>query len=605
MHAGHPLYVLILALLLSLGAGCPPPATGPDRPDRVTLTILATNDLHGQLEPQELMTHERPPRRFRVGGAEALAATVASLRASNPSGALLLDAGDSIQGSLVSNTFEGRPVRELLEQLGYAAVAIGNHEFDFGPRGPGPGGSASDRSARGGGDPTGALKAWIAGARFKALAANIIDRSTGRPVDWPNVQPTAVFERAGVRVGVIGVTTPATEVTTMPAHVSGLRFSPMLEAVRRHATRLRASGVGVVVVVAHAGGSCSGRSCSGEIFSDLLDHLRPGEVDVVIAGHTHRGIWRRYRGIPVVEACARGVALARVDLEVDRARNRVVGARVPPPVPVCHDLFQDTGDCEGLVRTGEPRGRLVPSPLLRRYADDARRAGGLVRRFVRRLGPARSRVLTRVARPLEHDGGAASSLGTLFARALLAAVPGADFAVVNSGSLRSDIPAGPVNLARLYSVFPFDNRVATVDLDGPEVRALVSTLLRNGHGILQVANLRLGLECGGGKGRRLESLEDARTGAELSPTRRYRVVISDFLLTGGDGLGEVLDAIPPSRKQIHDALVRDEVARYLESLPQPINTPARPMLPAGIRVSGGDGTGRCPGAGRRTSKLCR
>jgi 5'-nucleotidase len=263
-----------------------------------------------------------------VGGAEALAATVASLRASNPSGALLLDAGDSIQGSLVSNTFEGRPVRELLEQLGYAAVAIGNHEFDFGPRGPGPGDSAPSRSAPGGGDPTGALKAWIGGARFKALAANIIDRSTGRPVDWPNLQPTAVIERAGVRVGVIGVTTPATEVTTMPAHVSGLRFSPMLEAVRRHAARLRASGVGVVVVLAHAGGSC-GRSCSGEIFSDLLDHLRPGEVDAVIAGHTHRGIWRRYRGIPVVEACSRGVALARVDLEVDRARNRVVSARGP------------------------------------------------------------------------------------------------------------------------------------------------------------------------------------------------------------------------------------------------------------------------------------
>ncbi|MFZ5785132.1 MAG: metallophosphoesterase, partial [Acidobacteriota bacterium] len=123
-------------LLATLVAGCPagrPPDPARTADDRVTVTILATNDLHGQLEPLVRYTREAPPRRYRVAGAEALAATLGSLRARDPGGTIVLDAGDFMQGSLTSNRHEGRPVRELLALLRYDAVAIGNHEFDFGP----------------------------------------------------------------------------------------------------------------------------------------------------------------------------------------------------------------------------------------------------------------------------------------------------------------------------------------------------------------------------------------------------------------------------------------------------------------------------------------
>src|SRR5262249_22466625 len=136
------------------------PAPVPQVPH--TLTIVGTNDLHGQIE--------------RVAILAGFVANVRAARAADGGAVLLIDAGDMFQGTLESNLAEGADVVKAYNRLGYAAAAIGNHEFDYGPVGP-------DVVAKHGEDPRGALKARISEASFPIISANIAD-DAGARIDW-------------------------------------------------------------------------------------------------------------------------------------------------------------------------------------------------------------------------------------------------------------------------------------------------------------------------------------------------------------------------------------------------------------------------------------
>ena len=129
----------------------------------VTISIVGTNDLHGHIEALP-----------RLGG---YLANLRRERARTGGGVVLVDAGDMFQGTLESNVNEGAGVVRAYNALAYDAVAIGNHEFDFGPVGP----QATARAA--GDDPRGALRARAGEAKFPFLAASVEDAATGRAPD--------------------------------------------------------------------------------------------------------------------------------------------------------------------------------------------------------------------------------------------------------------------------------------------------------------------------------------------------------------------------------------------------------------------------------------
>jgi 5'-nucleotidase len=544
---------------------------------RLHLTILTTNDFHGQLDPIRRYTDEPTPRIYRVGGAEALAATIEDLRAADPSGTLLVDGGDFMQGSLLANRFEGAPVRELFNLLRYDAAAVGNHEFDYGPVG------VPDPPLEGNLDPRGALREWIAKAGFPVLSANL-RKSDGGPLEWKNLHPTALIRRRGVTLGLIGLTTPETAITTMPAYAQGLRFEEWLPTVQREARALRSRGAQIVVLVAHGAAECRRHdtsTCHGYLFTAVLDRLDPGLVDLVVAGHSHVPIAHSYRGVLVVEACSRGQLVGRLDLVLDSKTKRVLASesRALPPVHVCHDVFKKTGDCAEQV--GDP-GPIVPSPLLAKRRAIVEKLDRVLSRYRDGIADASRRVLARAARPLIHRGVPVSQVGALLATALLASVPRADAAIFNGGSVRADLPSGQIRYSDLYEAFPFDNRLATVRLTGAQLTQVVEKLLTR-HGMPIVAGLRLKLRCG--PPRQLVLLLDGR-GRPLQPRRLYMVAISDFLLTGGDGLGPLMETVPKARKKIErQTVIRELIARYLErqtaelnSEQNPVVTPARTPL---------------------------
>ena len=517
-------------------------------PTRI-LSLVGTNDVHGGILPEN-----------GHGGLALLSGYVENLRAARKrdgGAVLLIDAGDMWQGTLESNLREGAPVVAAYNALGYAAAAIGNHEFDFGPVGP------AATPGMSGADSRGALKARAAEARFPFLAANLIDTATGRPVTWPNVRPSVLVDAAAIKVGVIGVMTSSGLRQTISSNVGGLRLDPLVPSIEAHARQLRSSGATVVVVSAHAGGRCSEfdqprdiSTCEGdaEIF-EVSRRLARGSVDAILAGHTHAGVAHEVSGIPIAEAYSGGRAFSRIDLVVDRATGRVRSHRVSAPTNICSRVNERTGQCS--TSQGAPA----------RYEGAAIVAD---RRIEQLLAPAVDEARALQSKPLgvvldtpidRGNDGPRSPLGQLFVDAMRQAAD-ADVAVNNSnGGLRADFPAGPLTYGRLFRTMPFDNQLVTLRLRAADLSRVLAADLRRRTPNLSVSGVRVQASCMG----RALRVRLHRDSEPIRDDAMLRVVTTDFLALGGDAI--LAAAAPPGGFQVSSdgPLLRDAVADWLRA----------------------------------------
>lgn len=548
----------LLALAVSL-AGCGTAQVQRPAVDRAVVTIVGTSDLHGHVRALPLL-----------GG--HLAALRAE-READGGAVVLVDAGDMFQGTLESNLEEGMCVVDAYAALGYDAAAIGNHEFDFGPVGP------RATATQPGDDPRGALLARINQAPFAFLTANVRGEG-GAP---PGLgAPSVLLERAGLKIGVIGVTTEATPFTTIAANFAGLSVAPLAASIRAEATRLRGQGAAMVVVAAHAGGRCVefadpadlGSCEDGQEIMDVARALPPGTVDVIVAGHTHQAMAHRVNGIAIVQSYALGVAYGRVDVVVDRGAGKVVSTTIHPPHRLCSAADASP---EGPIAACAPKddqGRPVtPDP-----AVEAKIAAALERAEALRgrpLGPI-------VRAPFERRHRGENPLGNLFADLMLRARPGADVAVINGGGLRASLPAGPLVYGSLFEAFPFDNRFARVVMRADQFAAILAAgLAGEGGPFLSIGGLTATARCADGK----LAVTLLRGGKPVAPDETIAVLASDFLATGGDQMFAALREQAPAAVQIEDdPPIREALAEQLRALgrvelaPESYYDPARPRL---------------------------
>lgn len=434
------------------------------------LRIISTNDFHGALEA-------RPDASGRLrGGAAYLATAIARAREDCVSPAcetILLDGGDEFQGTPASNLAFGRPIVQLFNQLGYAAGAVGNHEFDWGQD---------------------SLRARMHEARYALLAANVRDEQ-GRDVAW--IRDDTLVTRGALKIGVVGVATVTTPSTTRASNVSGLRFVDPVPIVDSLTRRLRARGADYVVVVAHAGAFCDRdgtTSCNGEII-DFARALRE-PVDAIVSGHTHSLVDATVAGIPVIQSRSSGTAFGVTDLGPGLSSHRVF------------DVLPDT-----------------------LAADSATAA--LVRSAVSRVAPIVERPVATIAQDLVR-GGTEYPLGNLIADAMRAEGKG-DVAVMNNGGIRANLRAGPATYGSLFEIQPFGNVLYRLSVTGSALRGYLEKLVARRPNV-HVSGVTITWDSTAAPGSRIISarLDD---GSNIRPDVRYTVILNDFLATGGDGLG--------------------------------------------------------------------
>ena len=511
------------ALLASCSAEQPQPVAG-----SITISVIGTNDDHGQLLP--------------VNGNRGLALfggyvnNLRELRAASGGVVIVIGAGDMWQGTLESNLSEGASVVEAYNALGYAAVAVGNHEFDFGPAGEKAIPAGTDD------DPQGALKERAAEAQFPFLAANLIDTTTAKPVDWPNVQPSVLLDVAGVRVGIVGVMAIDALSATMSANTRGLSVAPLATTITAEAQALRAAGAELVIVTAHAGSRCQEfgnpldlSSCNqdGEIMQVARD-LPTGLVDQIVAGHVHQGIAHEVNGIAITSSFANARAFGRVDHTFDLASRKVTQRKIHPPQRICAYVSTSTGDCLAPADAGavpaEYAGRIVvPHAAVTEIAKRAALSAAAMKS--EQLG-------VYLETPITLAGGTESALANLVVDAIFASADG-DVVLLNVlGGLRAILPQGELTFGDVYEMFPFDNRVVELDVSGAELRQVVAREVQRQR-TLGISGMRVLVACAEGK---LDVELQRPDGSKVPDDDRLTIVTADFLALGG---GDVFTSIAP------------------------------------------------------------
>ncbi len=504
---------LPLVLSAVLAVLTPRPSAAASPPDSVVLRVVTTNDFHGSLLARaQSWSNGRP-----VGGAAAVAGMMDRLQRECGCAELRLDAGDVMQGTPVSNLTYGRATVAAFDAMGYAAAAIGNHEFDW---------------------TVDTLQARMREARFAWLAANVRTASGARPA-W--ARPWTLVRAGALKVAVIGTASVLTPTVTRPDNVAGLRFDGVAAIVDSLVTVARRdSAADLVILVAHDGGFCEsgGVNCRGEIF-DLADSLT-AKPDLIVSGHTHSLVNAVRNGIPIVQARSNGWAVGVVDF-VRAAGGYAAHARV-------ETVWADRERADTAV------ARIVDA--------DQRATAALT-----------ARPIARLAAPLQRQGDQ-YPLGNLLADAYRAAAH-ADAAIVNNGGIRADLDSGVVTWGALFEVVPFQNFVTRVTVTGAELRAAVDRAVGSREAAAHLSGLRVVVAAGPPGERRVVSL----TLADGRPVREgasYTLAVPDFLAAGGSGY-----AMLRGRPAVNTGVVDlDAVIAYLQHQRQPVRAPAEARVTA-------------------------
>tara|TARA_R110002072_G_scaffold1780_9_gene14742 strand:- start:22854 stop:24206 length:1353 start_codon:yes stop_codon:yes gene_type:complete len=282
MRYSNRLFLLLVPLLFSVQLFA----------EQKQLVILHTNDFHGHISQEN-----------EYAGAARIAALVKETRARYP-GVLVLDGGDKISGTPVSTMFKGVPIFEVLNEVGYDAGALGNHEFDHGYE---------------------QIRKFRDIANYPILAANAFGPDGALIADAPSLITTI----NGIRIGIIGLTTETTPYIIIPAGNEDISFAPAAEMLRAMVTALRPQ-VDLLLVVSHVG---------HEEEQALAQDIEG--IDVIIGGHSHTKVLPPVKvgDTYVAQAGYYGAYVGKIELTVDTESNSMTtfkgtlipAADLPPP----------------------------------------------------------------------------------------------------------------------------------------------------------------------------------------------------------------------------------------------------------------------------------
>ena len=456
------------------------------------LTILHTNDFHARFEPVSkydgICKPEDNDEGECFGGTARLITAIQNARA-RADNTLLLDGGDQFQGTLFYTYYKGSVAAEMMNKLGYDGMTVGNHEFDDGPT---------------------VLRDFVNTVDFPILMSNA--DITMEPALAGLIEKSVIIEKAGQRIGMIGLTPIDTDELASPG--KNITFSDPVAAVQGEVDKMTAQGVNKIIVLSHSGYSV-----------DLRVAEQTTGVDVIVGGHSNTllsnvndravGPYPTMVGdTAIVQAYAYGKFLGELNLRFDDA-GRIISAVGEP-------LVMDAAVAED----GGIKGRIaeLATPL----------------EEIRTRIVAQSSALIDVTNCRMQE----CELGNLVADAMLDRVAdqGVSIAIANGGGIRASIDAGDVTMGDVLTVLPFQNTLATFEITGAGVIAGlengVSQVEESKGRFPQVAGLRFSFSRGVAPNEgRISSVEVMENGAwvAIDESKVYNVVTNNYVRNGGDG----------------------------------------------------------------------
>ena len=449
------------------------------------VVLIHTNDVESAIDPIPAFWMDGSPL---MGGAAHIKTMVDEIReeeAAKGNPVFLFDSGDMFTG-LLSRLTLGEVMMEMMITLGYDAMAIGNHEFDYGSQ------NFLEKMNR---------------VPFPVLSANTFWKGT----DFRYARPHAVLEREGLRVGVIGVIGQDAMSVVLPSLVADLEFRDPIPYVRASVEELKPI-TDLIVVLAHQGKTGpmqSDQENDPEVWRDFDEDVAlttavPG-IDIFLGGHAHRGIDPPFvnpeTGTIISQTFGHGTRVGVFRLFVDPATGSV-------------DRHEG-----GLVT---PWSAEYPAdPLMTAKMDSFKRA------FADQMRPTIGELSERLVRKYRRE----SSLGNFVADVIRSST-GANVGLTNAGGLRADLAAGEVTLGAVRDALPFLNTVVTVEMTGAQLAEILEQGFSLERGMIQVSGLRAVLDLERAIGERLVELDI--DGEPVQMDRHYVVATNSFLAEGGD-----------------------------------------------------------------------
>lgn len=431
-----------------------------------TITVIHTNDVHAAVVDDGKST---------IGFAK-LGTYVEELRKKDD--ILVLDAGDMFQGLPIANLEKGKSIIPVANLIGYDAMAVGNHEFDF---------TAEN------------LMEIAKELKFPMLAANIV--KGGNQV----FKPYIVKEVKGIKVGIFGIATPETAFKTHPENVKGYEFTDIVKSSRDVVNKLRdVEKVDVVIALTHLGLN------EGDYTSDIVAKNVQG-IDLIIDGHSHTTLEKGQKegNTLIVSTGSSMKAVGKVEIKLVDKKVTDVSASL-----LKYADFKDVKPAQAIldeIKKVEDGQKVVLDKVVGKTA-------------VELVG---KRELVRTGE---------TNLGQLATAAMLELTK-AEVAITNGGGIRASIKAGDITMRDMVTVFPFGNTIMVKEIKGSDLVAALehgTNEYPNEKGAFpHVAGVTFTLKVNAPAGKRVTDVKV--NGEPIVMDKLYKVATNDFMAAGGDG----------------------------------------------------------------------
>ncbi|EPA8594532.1 bifunctional UDP-sugar hydrolase/5'-nucleotidase UshA [Vibrio parahaemolyticus] len=502
---------LSAAILASLAGCASQPAHEWNADTTYKLTVLHTNDHHGRFWQNKHGEYGMAARKTLIDDLRD------EIQAKGGS-VLLLSGGDINTGVPESDLQDAEPDFKGMSKIGYDAMALGNHEFD---------------------NPLDVLFKQQDWANFPMLSANIYDKKTGKRL----FQPYAMFNKQGIKIAVIGLTTEDTAKLGNPEFIGQVDFrDPKAEAKELIAELKKTENPDLIFAVTHMGHYENGNrgiNAPGDVA--LARYLNEGDLDMIVGGHSQEPV------------CMEGPNVIK--------KNFKPGDECQPDqqngtyIVQAHEWGKYVGRADYEFRNGElsmVSYDLIPVNLKKKINVDGQSQRVFVQDEITQdkamldfLRPfqekGQSQLNVKIAESngkLEGDRDVVrfqqTNLGRLIATAHMERAK-ADFAVMNSGGVRDSIEAGDITYKDVLTVQPFGNMVSYVDMSGQEVLDylnIVATKPVDSGAYAQFAGISMRIEN--------DKVTNVFIGnKQLRLDGRYRFTVPSYNASGGDGYPKI------------------------------------------------------------------
>ncbi|MDL2718256.1 MAG: bifunctional UDP-sugar hydrolase/5'-nucleotidase [Acidobacteriota bacterium] len=400
-------------------------AVGPvARAERVAVTILQTTDLHGHLLPWDYQRAQPAD-----DGLARVASRVAAIRKETPN-VLLLDAGDTIQGTPIEflhakNPSKGAdPMAEAMSAMRYDAMSVGNHEFNFG---------------------LAVLRKAQKESSFPWLSANTRNVSDGSAA-FPEYLVKTV---GGIRIGILGLTTPNIPNWEPSRNRPGLRWEDPVDAAARLVPILRGKEkCDFVVVLIHSGPEVdlkTGQPDGTEDENRVVALSKVPGIDLLLTGHTHRRIpLTRINGVAMIQPGRWGDVLARVDVTFETAGDKATAVDVSAALLPSDASVATDAAIAAIAAPHDAAARIYMDTVVATAEED--------------FPGARARLEDTALLDFVND----TMLGAT----------GADLAMTSLLPGRFEgFRKGPIKVRNVYTLYPYENQLVEIEVDGATLKA--------------------------------------------------------------------------------------------------------------------------------------